>query len=114
MTVGGIHLIGINAQTGEKALLTLILVLALAVVRAVYVAVMALIYRRNKNNRVRFWLRQALNLLSAIVLVLGLIYDLVRQPGKSGGGVRLVLGRPRLCAAARHPLDGRVRRHPAR
>ncbi|HYZ48486.1 MAG TPA: mechanosensitive ion channel domain-containing protein [Sphingomonas sp.] len=69
----GIHFIGANAQTARKLLLTLGFVLAVWAIGAVVRALLGWIGHWTESPRFRFWSRQALALLLAAALILGIL-----------------------------------------
>jgi small-conductance mechanosensitive channel len=73
MELFGIRLVGINAENGQKLLLTLAFLAILFLVRALVAAFARLVQQGRGHERVRFWTRQAINLTSAVVLILGLL-----------------------------------------
>jgi small-conductance mechanosensitive channel len=73
MELFGVHLIGANAATGHKLLLTLAFVLGIWAIGAVVRALLGWIGHSVDSPRFRFWSRQGLALFLAAALLLGLI-----------------------------------------
>lgn len=69
----GVHLIGANAATGHKLLLTLVFVLGIWAIGTVLRALLGWIGHSVDSPRFRFWSRQGVALLLAAALLLGLI-----------------------------------------
>jgi len=76
MRLFGIHLLGFDEVTGHKLLLTLGLLVAAAlialVLRRTIGRVPAALHPVSRADRARFWVRQAGNLVLAVVVVLGI------------------------------------------
>ena len=68
-----VSLVGVNGHTATKLLYTAVLVAGLAVVRWAARAVVRLFMRGREHLSARFWARQGINLVTAIVVVLGLL-----------------------------------------
>lgn len=90
MDIFGIRLVGINAENGQKMLLTLGFVAILFLVRALVAAVVRLALQGRADERVRFWTSQALNLSVAIVLLLGLLSIWFDDPTRLATAIGLV------------------------
>jgi len=73
MELFGVHLIGANAATGHKLLLTLVFVLGIWTIGALLRALLGWIGHSTDSPRFRFWSRQGTALLLAAALLLGLI-----------------------------------------
>jgi small-conductance mechanosensitive channel len=73
MELFGVHLIGTNAATGHKLLLTLAFVLGIWAIGAVVRALLGWIGHSVDSPRFRFWSRQGVALLLAVALLLGLV-----------------------------------------
>jgi len=74
----GVRLVGVNAETGHKLLLTVAFLLGVLLLRAAIVAAGRLITGRHRNERVMFWTRQGASLAAAIlaiVVVLSIWFD---------------------------------------
>lgn len=78
MELFGVRLVGVNAETGHKLLLTVAFLLGVLLLRAAIVAAGRLITGRHRNERVMFWTRQGASLAAAIlaiVVVLSIWFD---------------------------------------
>lgn len=74
LEVYGIRLVGISEESGQKLLLSLALIVIVWLTRRLLRAIAELVLLRGKHlHRARFWVRQALSLLSAIVIFIGLL-----------------------------------------
>jgi small-conductance mechanosensitive channel len=73
LEVFGVKLVGVNAETGRKLLFTLVLMVILWVLSRLIRAMLQLTLRRFGDKRVHFWGRQAVNLTTAAVLVVGIM-----------------------------------------
>jgi small-conductance mechanosensitive channel len=72
--VFGIRLVGVNADNGGKLLLTVVfIVVAYLLGKLLGGLAHALIPGKGKNERVRFWLKQAIQVFTAVVLILGVV-----------------------------------------
>ncbi len=69
-----IPLVGVNADNGKKLLFTLVLVAFIWVLRRVlkFLTGLHLWGKKGKHEKVRFWLRQAIQIFTAILLIVGL------------------------------------------
>jgi small-conductance mechanosensitive channel len=87
----GIRLLGFSSVAGHKLLLTLGLILVVVLLRAV---TSALIGRVNlvdgRDSRFRFWARQALSLVIAAILVIGIVSIWFDNPANLTTAVGLV------------------------
>jgi len=86
----GVRLMGFNAVTGHKLLLTVAFLVALVVVGLVAGALLGRLRGRGRLERVRFWTRQGVNLALAVVAVIGLVSIWFDDPGKLTTAVGLV------------------------
>jgi small-conductance mechanosensitive channel len=69
----GIRLVGITPENGRRLLLSVALVVFLVVLHYLMRGLTRLVMRGHRNDHVRFWSRQAINLLLAIIALLGLL-----------------------------------------
>jgi small-conductance mechanosensitive channel len=69
----GIRLVGVNAETGQKLLLTIGVVVGLLLVRALAVVVARSITGQHRNERAMFWLRQGASIVATLVAVVALL-----------------------------------------
>jgi hypothetical protein len=87
MEIYGVKLIGVNLHTGEKLLFTLGFILAFVILRNVLRALTQLLFSRYQDVRLRFWIRQGIDLASTLLLLVaaghyvarGLPRDLARE-----------------------------------
>lgn len=90
MEVLGIRLVGVNPENGQKLLLTLAFVAIVYVVQRVVRALIRLALRGHRQEVLRFWTRQGVNLVSTLVLVLGLLSIWFDDPTRLATGLGLV------------------------
>ena len=92
MHLWGIDWVGVNAENGRKLLLSLVFV---AVVVLVRIGLRALVGRfaggtYDTTTQVRFWTRQGISLIAAVVLVLGLLSIWFNDPTRLATAFGLV------------------------
>jgi small-conductance mechanosensitive channel len=68
----GIRLVGINAENGKKLLLTLVLVVLILLLARLLRALAGWALRDRRHERLVFWIRQAIHLATALILLIGL------------------------------------------
>lgn len=73
LTILGIKLVGITYRNGQKLLMTLVLIGIVVGLSWILRGIAALVARGHRNQKVVFWIRQAVNLLLAVILLLGFI-----------------------------------------
>jgi len=69
----GVTLVGVSATTGVKVLFSVGLVVGVSVLRRLAVAVAARVLGGDVVDARRFWTRQGLQLVTAVILVFGLV-----------------------------------------
>jgi small-conductance mechanosensitive channel len=69
----GIKLVGVTYHNGKKLLLTLALIAIVVGLSWLLRGITQLVVRGHRNQKVVFWLRQAVNLLLALILLLGFV-----------------------------------------
>ncbi len=69
MDVFGIKLIGVNTQVGEKLLFTIALFVGVAILRLILQQIARSALFGRGQTRARFWARQALNLVTAVLFL---------------------------------------------
>lgn len=90
MTVYGVKLLGANAHNAEKLLFTLILIVAVVVLRRVLSAVAGAILSRYRQKRARFWTRQGVNLLTTVIFIVVLLSIWFDNPTNLATAIGLV------------------------
>ncbi len=90
MEILGIRLVGINAENGQKLLLTIFFILIIFLLRRVAKILTQKLMRGSHNERIRFWTRQAINLASAVLLLLSLISIWFDDPTRLATALGLV------------------------
>jgi small-conductance mechanosensitive channel len=77
-----VTLIGINKENGEKLLFTLILIVIIAGLSWGMRAVSKLVFKRKRSQKVIFWVRQAIHVLLAVILLLGIVSIWFSEPAR--------------------------------
>jgi len=77
----GVHLLGVNAVTGQKLLLTLIVIGAVFGIRYLIVGAVRLVTGEQPNERVVFWTRQGANLVTGVLGVVAVLSIWFEDPG---------------------------------
>ena len=85
-----IRLLFLTEENGTKLLLTAVLVLALLLLRWLARGTSRLVLRGVRNERARFWSRQGINLVVAVLLLLGFLSIWFDDPGRLATGIGLV------------------------
>lgn len=85
-----IRLLFLTEENGLEVLLTVTLVLALLLLRWLARGLSRLVLRGLHNERARFWTRQGINLLVAVLLFLGFLSIWFDDPGRLATGIGLV------------------------
>jgi len=86
----GIKFVGMNAENGQKVLLTLGFILAIYLLKRLVSIVVAYVYRDHRNLRIRFWSRQGINLVFAVVILLTVLSIWFDDPTRLATGLGLV------------------------
>jgi len=86
----GIRLVGFNSENGRKLLFTLGLIVLVIVLRSLLGALARYALAGRKNETVRFWTHQSLNLLSASLIILGILSIWFDEPERLTTAVGLV------------------------
>jgi small-conductance mechanosensitive channel len=73
LNVFGVHLVGATPENGRKLLLTVALVLLVALFTWAMRGLLGLVGRVTSSARFRFWSRQIVGILAALVLILGVV-----------------------------------------
>ena len=73
MDLFDIRLVGINAETGHKLVLTMGFIAGILLLRAVVVGAARMVTGLHRNARVMFWTRQGASIATAVMLVLALL-----------------------------------------
>ena len=68
----GIRLVGVNAENAKKLIVTLVFLFAIYLLTKALNGILRLIFGK-REDRARFWTRQGIRLLSAAILILGLL-----------------------------------------
>ena len=89
MEIFDIRLIGVNAESAQKLLLTLGLVVSILLVRAAIVGIGHLVTGGHRNERVMFWTRQAASITAAVLVVVALLSIWFDDPQRLTTGLGL-------------------------
>ena len=73
METFGIRLVGVNAETGHKLLLTVAVIITILQLRATVVGLVRVATGRHRNERTMFWTRQAASIAAALLSTLALL-----------------------------------------
>lgn len=73
LEIGGVKLVGFNAENGAKLLFTIALFSTVLVVSSLLRRLLRVVLHKRSSSRVQFWSRQAVHLATAVILVIGLI-----------------------------------------
>ncbi len=90
MDIFGIRFVGINAENGRKLLLTLAFILVVWLVRRGLHALTRRGLRGPANEQARFWTRQAINLGTTLLLILGFLSIWFDDPTRLATALGLV------------------------
>lgn len=86
----GIRLVGINAENGQKLLLTLVVIVVIIILRKALIALSRVVLRGAHNEKTRFWTRQAISLFTTIALILSLLSIWFDDPTRLATALGLV------------------------
>ncbi|MGI8495746.1 MAG: mechanosensitive ion channel domain-containing protein, partial [Pyrinomonadaceae bacterium] len=70
MEIFGIRFIGINAENGQKLLLTVLFIIAILLFGFALRAISGLILNGDRYERARFWTKQGVSVLTAVLLII--------------------------------------------
>lgn len=90
MELFGIEFVGINAENGQKLLLSFVLLIFVLSLQWVLRRILQAIYRRRPSEHLRFWTRQGIAIATLIVLVLGLLSIWFDNPTRLATAIGLV------------------------
>ncbi len=90
MEILGIRLVGVTVENGQKLLLTLAFVAVVYLVGRALHGLARLVLWGRANERARFWTRQAIGLVTTILLVLGLLSIWFDDPTRLATALGLV------------------------
>jgi small-conductance mechanosensitive channel len=77
----GVKLIGVDANTGEKLVFSLVLVATFVLVRLLFRMITQLLLGDRTRVRIRFWTRQAVNVLTTLIFGLAFLSIWFDNPG---------------------------------
>ena len=90
MEVFGIRLVGVNAENGQKLLVTLAFFAVVYLLRRGLHAAARRVRRTTATEHARFWTRQAINLTTSLLLLLGLLSIWFDDPTRLATALGLV------------------------
>lgn len=90
VVIFGIKLLGINPDTGHKLLLSLAFIAIVIVIAGLLRALARLAVSGWKSKRVVFWVRQGIRILTAIVLIVGIVSIWFSDPARMATAFGLV------------------------
>lgn len=90
MEIFGLRFVGINAENGQKLLLTIVFIVIILLLRRGVKSLTQRLIRGDHNERLRFWTRQVINLISAVLLLLSLISIWFDDPTRLATAIGLV------------------------
>ena len=90
MELFGIRLVGVNAENGQKLILTVLLLVVLAILQRVVSRIGLRLLRHRNQRHTAFWYRQAVNVGTGLLLVLGLLSVWFDDPTRLATAIGLV------------------------
>lgn len=90
MELFGTTLVGVNAENGEKLLLSLLLLAVVLALQWVLSRLLRAVYRVRPSERLRFWSRQGIAIATSIILVLGVLSIWFDNPTRLATALGLV------------------------
>ncbi|CAN5664270.1 mechanosensitive ion channel [soil metagenome] len=90
MEIFDIKLVGISAESGQKLLFTIGLILFVVFAGRLASWITGLILNRIQQERARFWTRQVISVIAAAILILGLLSIWFDDPVRLATGIGLV------------------------
>lgn len=86
----GIKLVGVTAENGSKLLFTILFVVLLVVLNRLIKSLLLRFLGTHRIGRSTFWARQAINLVAAVVMVVGLVSTWFDDPSRLATALGLV------------------------
>jgi len=86
----GIKLVGINAENGQKLLLTIGFIISILFIKFLIAKGLNYLYRHHEKRFLRFWSRQILNLTSAFIILVTFLSIWFDDPTRLATGLGLV------------------------
>lgn len=90
MELFGIQFVGINAENGQKLLLSASLLIVVLSVQWLLRRILRAVYRRKPSEQLRFWTRQGIAIATLVLLVLGLLSIWFDNPTRLATAIGLV------------------------
>lgn len=73
MEIFGIRFVGLTAENGRKLLLTLGFIFVVMLLRYILTSISKLLLRGRHNARIDFWVRQFISIISALLIIVGVV-----------------------------------------
>lgn len=90
MELFGIRFVGVNAENGQKLLLSLIFLVVILGVRWLLRRLLQAMYRRRPSERLRFWARQGVAIATTVLLVMGWLSIWFDNPTRLAAALGLI------------------------
>lgn len=90
MEISGIRFVGLNAENGQKLLFTAVLILLVWILRSVLRHLFRFAHKGIDDPHAEFWTRQAINIGTTLLLVLGLLSIWFDDPTRLATALGLV------------------------
>lgn len=90
MELFGIRFVGVNAENGQKLLLSLIFLVVILGVRWLLRRLLQAMYRRRPSERLRFWARQGVAIATTVLLVVGWLSIWFDNPTRLAAALGLI------------------------
>src|SRR4051812_31039799 len=78
----GVRLVGLTGENGRKLVLSIVLIAIVVVARRLLRRAVEAVFRGDRFHRLRFWTRQSLGLIAAVVLIVGLVSLWFDEPSR--------------------------------
>lgn len=86
----GIHLLGLTPQNGRKLLFTIVFIVAVMLLGRVLRWIASVVLPGKRLERVEFWTRQGIHLLTTVVLIIGIVSIWFDNPARLATAAGLV------------------------
>ena len=85
-----VRLVGVTAENGQKLLLTILFIVAIYLIQRFLQWLTRIFLRKRSNIQVGFWSRQAIRLISSVIMILGLVSIWFDDPTRLTTAIGLV------------------------
>lgn len=86
----GVRLVGVTADNGKKLIFTVVLIVVVLALEKLARRIARSLYARRGGDRPEFWTRQAINIVTAVVVLLGLLSIWFEDAGRLTTAMGLV------------------------